>query len=257
MTSWSSQPSWDSWHRVVFDHEVTLGSKHDTLKLWTMYTWLLSSAKTWRPCSLDALVNVSVLLRWSEAWIWWENNGRLVPGIVKTVGHETTKTVFMGPRSWWGLYQSVFLDFNCSMTGDRRKCASLNMHFSNLFFCCLFAFVYSGSCVWARCAKIATTDKGNMTYQSRCVTAWFKTWNILTLDLSAMAGLYLKLIGFVRQPPFCTHFCMAKVHSSTTVRYFYVRIERYTNVNFKKWDKTLNSVQIFGTNALSKQRTNC
>ena len=125
------------------------------------------------------------------------------------------------------------------------------------FFFFLFAFVYSGSCVWARCAKIATTDKGNMTYQPRCVTAWFKTWNILTLDWSAMAGLYLKLIGFVRQPPFCTHFCMAKVHSSTTVRYFYVRIERYTNVNFKKWDKTLNSVQIFGTNALSKQRTNC
>ena len=69
------------------------------------------------------------LLHWPEAWIQRKNNSRLVHGIMKTMGHETTRTVVsVVPRSWWGSEQSVFCDFNQSMTGDWGKCASL-MHY--------------------------------------------------------------------------------------------------------------------------------
>ena len=48
------------------------------------------------------------LVCWLEAWIWWENNSRLVC-CIKTLGHETTSTVIsIRPRTWGGLKQSVF-----------------------------------------------------------------------------------------------------------------------------------------------------
>ena len=86
------------------------------------------------------------LLRWPEAWIRWKNNSRVVRNIIKTLGHEaTTAAVSIGPRSWWGLEQSVFWDFNRSMTGDRQKCTSLAM-----FFCCFF-FVFFFKLVFILC----------------------------------------------------------------------------------------------------------
>ena len=73
------------------------------------------------------------LLRWPEAGIRWKNNSRPVRGIIKTTEHETTRTaISIGSRSWWGLEQSVFWEFNQSMAGDRWKCASLNTSLPNL-----------------------------------------------------------------------------------------------------------------------------
>ena len=88
------------------------------------YMWLLTSAKRWCPCGPDALVN-TCLLHWPEASIQWENNSQPVHGIIKTMGQKTTRTVLSnGPRSWWKLEQSVFRNFNRSMSRDQQKCAS-------------------------------------------------------------------------------------------------------------------------------------
>ena len=83
------------------------------------------NGKTWCPSGPDALVN-TCLLCWLEAWIRLENNRRSVDGIIKTMGHETTRTVIsIGRRSWWGLKQLVFWDLNWSFTRDWWKYASL------------------------------------------------------------------------------------------------------------------------------------
>ena len=89
--------------------------------------WLLTSARTWCPRSLDALVYTPVFCADLRFEFGGKNNSRLVHSIIKTMGHETTRTVIsIRPRSSWGLEQSVFWDFNQSMTEDWRKCASLS-----------------------------------------------------------------------------------------------------------------------------------
>ena len=58
----------------------------------------------WCLCSLDALVNTYVFLRWTEAWVFWGKNSRLVCGTIKTMGHETTRAVFQldqDPEGGW------------------------------------------------------------------------------------------------------------------------------------------------------------
>ena len=100
---WLEQKSRNSCHRVVFDHEVAFGS---ALRL-TMHDVLWPYTRPLMSACLDALVTTSVL-HWPEAWIWWDNNSRLVCSIVNTMGHKITELYLMGPRSWWGLNSQSF-----------------------------------------------------------------------------------------------------------------------------------------------------
>ena len=58
-------------------------------------TCLLTSSKTRCHCSPVDLFSTYVFC----AEDWWENNSRLVRSIVKTMGHETTRTVFYSDQS--------------------------------------------------------------------------------------------------------------------------------------------------------------
>ena len=130
--------SWTSCRKMASDHEFTFASAIERTKKMHSAFW---------PCTIHghllqpkhgaSAVQMhwsTCLLRWTEAWILLGNNGRLVRCTMKTMGHETV--LFIGPRSWGGLNNRSFgiwsfRDFNRSMTGDRRKCASLN----TTFFC--------------------------------------------------------------------------------------------------------------------------
>ena len=69
------------------------------------------------------------LSRWPEAWIQWVYKGRPVCGIIKTMGHKTTRTVIsIRPKSWWKFEQLVCWNFNQPMTADGWKCASLQFY---------------------------------------------------------------------------------------------------------------------------------
>ena len=67
------------------------------------------------------------VLHWPESWIWWQNNSRLVGGIVKTVRRRPPELSFNQTKvpMRGGVEQLIFLDFNQLMTGDQWKFASL------------------------------------------------------------------------------------------------------------------------------------
>ena len=86
----------NSYCRVVSDHKSTFGSaikptKHNALWPCTLCGRLLhqNMVPMWSECTCQHLC----LLHGPEAWIWWENNSKPVRGIIKSMRHETTRTV--------------------------------------------------------------------------------------------------------------------------------------------------------------------
>ena len=80
-------------------------------------TRTLTSAKTRCPCSPDAPVSTSVF--WVELRL--EFGGKTITGLYlwhhKHSGiRDHQICISVGPKSWWGLEQSVFWDLNQSMT---------------------------------------------------------------------------------------------------------------------------------------------
>ena len=93
---------------VVSTHEVTFASviapKHNNA-LWpcTIHDCLLDCLNT-VPLQSGCTCQHVCVLCWPEAWIWWENDSRLVRSIVKIMGHEITRTEFQsdwGPDGGW------------------------------------------------------------------------------------------------------------------------------------------------------------
>ena len=80
------------------DYELSFSSALQSIKIWyasTVHYTYMSAYFSQNKTSLRSgwtRQHVCVL-RWPEAWIWWQNNGRFVLGIVKTMKHETTRTV--------------------------------------------------------------------------------------------------------------------------------------------------------------------
>ena len=80
---------------IVVSHFCSAATVH--------FTWPLTSAKAWCPCSPDALLNISVFCTDLRLEV-----GRLVRGIVKNWIQNHQNCILIRPRSWWGLEQSVF-----------------------------------------------------------------------------------------------------------------------------------------------------
>ena len=143
MKSWSSlviNQSRNSCHRVASDHGVNFSSasqpkEHDALwpctTSYSIYTWPLPSAKTWCPCSPDALVNKSVFCTALRL-----DFGRKTATGLSTASYSQKQwdtrpqeLYFIAPRSWWGLEQSFGILIGLWLETDR------NVHHYNVKQC--------------------------------------------------------------------------------------------------------------------------
>ena len=103
--------SWNSYRGVVSDRKSTFSSAIKPAKNNAVWPCTVCGGLLQPEHGAPAVrMRLSTLLSFAmtEAWIRWENNRRPAHDIIKTVGHQTTRTVIlMGPRSWWELEQSV------------------------------------------------------------------------------------------------------------------------------------------------------